>query len=1004
MLRICGNHLLIDLHYSRRSVGFGRILVTHLRIRHCPSPQSLEIPSLKGLRSSEAQKLVSTTRHYSIPLIRKVESSKLLRPQIKAQRSRQTQATLFARLLKLLAEVDVSGSQLWHFVRKYFTTSRSRSDYRFTESQKILLSRVLQRILDEWTREGYYSEGIDLHAVIRFYVRRNLFSRKHWVYYLGFLARTAYLNAKLRRDQHAEHRLGDRNNDAIRLRILCKAWKLFLLGDSPPSCRNTTPIKEHDYLWPRLRDKLDQGHDPENETDYVKNFTSLVGRENVTTDPDLDRHLSYNSILTLVAWYSSMMTFTVDIVDARSATGTHSQSQVPTLEGKSSSILQPNWHLGPGQGIYWTPEIGHMSISEASVLHLIARAAREATLNLTLLRIVLAQMSLPESDAQEIARIYQGFKLAIPAVMTKFQDYAYDELVYQRGLPRRYPFKAYVQKAIVSNDIGGLEHAGAVATNCEGAVKTTRSDLLALVKAFAQLDEPVRALRYWNVLAQRGNPNVDGWQVWLDYAFQKKDHVAYAIVWNKLCTLDIPRSSEMWYQRLLLLHRTHQSSVAWSHFCTLIRYSGLNRKLVGDHIPLIAPSTIDIELFHMMIKAYLEGEDGDKARAKEVLQLMKKQAGLQVTRKTYMLFVEDSLRMGARHSAIEWFVEGKSLQIKFLPEDYALVFEYSLHKHGKAQSSPLAYFRSDVLRCFETISAVMHLVRGGRLFNYSGYQVEVSSSNVESILKAMPTEKDIDDDLKDPILKETQSLYAALMRCLAQNFAERPSDESKTARLRLLLLLWDHCIITGIPASTEMESILRFTIHSMHPELQEKLMTGVLFQNYDPEDTVSFHSYRSLRLIGRQWFSERISLIVPGLTSSQLERLPWNGYNAVTEETLIDAGMSSQEDRHKILNEIKSWKNAAIMKRAKYAKEKRERRKEISCKCLQSNGVAKKIDDRVSEIKLEIKEQPEQIEIRKRKTSKLQQGSQESHDNKAIKRRAVFKVLCSGDISASVEN
>ncbi|ERF72524.1 hypothetical protein EPUS_02805 [Endocarpon pusillum Z07020] len=683
-----------------------------------------------------------------------------------------------------------------------------------------------------------------------------------------------------------------------------------------------------------------------------------------------------------------MMTFAVDNVDAPSATGTHSQSQVPTLEGKSSSILQPNWHLGSGQGIYWTPEIGHLSISEASMLYLIARAASEATLNLTLLRIVLAQMSLPESDAQEIARIYQGFKLAVPAIMGKFQFYAYDESVYQRGLPRRDPFKAYVQKAMVSNDIGGLEHAGAVAADCRGIAKTTRSDLLALVAAFLQLDEPVKALRYWNVLAQRGNPNVDGWRVWLDYAFQKKDYVAYEVVWNKLCTLFIPRAAEMWHQRLLLLHQTHQPSAAWSHFCTLVRYSGLNKTLVGHPVPLIAPSTIDIELFHMMIKAYLEGEDGDKARAKEVLQLMKKQAGLRVTRKTYMLFVEDSLKTGARHSAIEWFVEGKSLQIKFLPEDYALIFEYSLNKHGKAQMSPLAYFRSPVLRCFEAISAVMRLARGGRVSTLPGYQVEFSSSNIESALKAIPTEKDVDDDLPDPILKETQSLYAALMRYLAQDFAERPPSPSKMARLRLLLLLWDHCILTGNSASTEMESILRSAIHGMHPGLQEKLMTGVMFKNYDPEDTVSFYSYRSLRLIGRQWFSERIRLIASGRSRSQLERLPWKGYDAVTEETLIDVGMSSQEDRHKILNQIKSWKNAAIMNREQYAREKRK---------------AKFFDDLVSEAEVEFKEQPEQIEIRKETISKLQQGCQSSRDDKAITRRAVFEVLCSGNISASAE-
>ncbi len=551
MLRVCEGHFLKPLRWSRRSVGFGRVIVAHLRIRHCPAPQATRIPPLKGIRSSEGPKLTSTTCNRSISRpTRKLGSKQRLR--VVRSQHRTSLVPLFVRLSKLLAHPDVSGSALWNIVRIYLSTFASGSDYSFTESQRFLLQRVLQKVLDEWNREGFDSECLKSLPIIRFYARENLFSRRDWVYYLSFLARTAYLNVKPRRDQHAEYGIAERVNDAIRLRILCEAWKLFLLGDAPPSCGNTTSTTEYDCLWPELRDKQAQAQDATNEADYVKNFTGLVPRGDGDTDSDLDRYLSYTSILTLAALYSSMMSSpAVDDINASSATSTHSQGQDPTHEEECPYILQPNWHFGSGQSVYWTPNIGHLSVNEASMLYIIARASRQATLNLTLLRIVLAQISLPDSDAQEIARTYQGFQLAVPAIMSKFQDYTYDELVYLRGRPRRHPFTPCVQKAVASNDVKGLEHAGAVAESSEGAAKTTPMDVLALVKAFLQLDDPVRALRQWKVLTRRVKPEVDAWRVWLDYAFQKKDDVAYSIVWNRLRTLGVSRSSEMWCQRLL---------------------------------------------------------------------------------------------------------------------------------------------------------------------------------------------------------------------------------------------------------------------------------------------------------------------------------------------------------------------------------------------------------------------------------------------------------------------
>lgn len=991
MLRVCGNSLPKHPHTSRGNTGHGRVPVAHLRSRHGPPRQVSVIQPPKGFKSIELNESTTKGRLSTLsPLIRNLRvPDKRIRAG-KALSGRPTVAGFFAQLSYLLANQNVRGTTLWYFVKRSCTPSRLGGRDAFTESQKSLFGQVLRRVLAEWATEGMNSGSIRLITVIRGYVARNFMRPKDWVYCLGFLARAAYQNINLRRDQPLRDVLGGRIGDAINLRVLCKAWSLFLLGHVPHTSKPVNRARTYEHLWPRFRDGQAQTRGVEDGEDYVQRFVSRATGQSTSTDPGLDRYLAYSSVLTLVALYSSIRTFAVDSVHAPKGQGcSFPQSGISAGGEGASSDQQPNWHLGHGQSTHWTPTIGHLSMSEASILYIIAEAADNATLNLTLLRITLAQMLLPESEAQEIARTYQGFKLAIPAIVGKFRDFKYDTTIYRAGLLRRYPLKAYVQSAVSSNDIGALEHAGAVAKGY-GAAKTAPGDALALVKAFLRMDRPRRALRYWNALAQRADLETQAWRLWLDHAFQKKDHVAYETAWDILRTRGIQRTSEMWYQRLLLLHQTNQSSDAWTHFCTLVRYSGKNEKLRGEHIPRIAPSTVDIRIFHMMIEAYVEQKserDVGIAKAGETLELLRKHKGLEVTRETYMLFIDDFLKRDARQSAIEWFHEGRSRQIKFLPKDYALLFEHDLGKHDKGQSWPLSDFSSNIRQCFDAISAVMRLVRGGRLFT------QPSSSNIESMLQGMPLIDSVNVHLKKAKIKEAQSLYAGLIQHLAQNFAEERSGRAKTARLRLLLLLWDHCIMTGIPASAEMESILRSTVYSIHAGLQEKLMRGALFNNYDVRDPLSFHSYKFLRLVGGQWFTERIGSIPPGPTKSQLASLPWNGYDALTEKTLTDAGIASQEDRRKILDEIVSWKNVATTKRADSVKKRKGRQREISIRRAEFKGLAEIYDDMARQLRLSIKRQADQIRINKRRISRLKGGLKADRIRKGTERRVVFEVL-----------
>lgn len=1009
MLRLCGNSLPKPLNATRSNLWQNRVLVAHLRTWNGPQPNASVIRSPTGTESFQPYKLTTNARlDVASPLTGNSRGPNKGVHPTKYSVQRPSGDKFFAELSYRLANENVSGTTLWYFVRNSLPRLLSDDEDAFTEAQSSLLSRVLHRVLDEYTTQGINPGSVRLRTVLRFYVARNLMRRKDWVYCLEFLARTAYQDINFHRDQPLEDSLDGRISDAISLRLLYNAWTIFLREDGHHDSEPMARAHSIGNLWAGLRYRQAQVHDVENGADYVQHFISSMPKDNDFGDPDLDRRLAYISILSLVALYSSMRTFYVDNVDVSRRKGCSSSSSSSQSDSSAggegdSSNVQPNWHLGPGQRTYWAPEIGHLSISEASMLYIIAQAAKGTTPNITLLRISLAQMSLPERDAQEIARIYQGFKLVVPAIMAKFHNFEYDLRVSKFGLLRRYPVRAYLQRAMESNDVEALERAAAIVDSYEGAAKIAPGDSLALFKAFLQMDHPRRALSYWYKLAQHARLGSHTWQIWLDYAFRKNDHIAFENVWHKLRPLSVPRTSKMWYQRLLLLYRNNESSAAWEHFCTLIRFSGKNKKLVGIHVPLIAPSNVDIEIFHIMIKAYLNGKIPEIAadeRAKEVLELLQNQEGLLATRDTYMLFIEHFLEEGARQRAIKWYVAGNASDIKFLPKDYALLLEHDLVSHDENKPSPLADFASDTRDCFDAISATMRLARGRRLSAWDSSQTLSSPSDIELVVRNMPLVDTVDDNLQNPKMKEIQSLYSGIMHHLARNFPEQPSGMAKTARLRLLLLLWDHCLAEGIPASTEMESILRSILLGIHPGLQEKLMRGALFNNYDEKDPVAFHNYTFLQYFGRQWFFDRITSLPPGPTKSQVAELPWRGYDALTDRTLTDAGIVSQEDRQSVLDEVTSWKTVALAKRAESLQKKKDRHRQVSLRKLEFKDLTPDEYDRVAEeIRLLGAQLAGEIKAKEETFQRLQKELDVARIKAQSERRAILGELrlCSND-------
>ena len=889
-------------------------------------------------------------------------------------------------LSRLLGNPDVRGTTLWYFVKLSYIPSRLKNLDALTQAQQSLLSQVLKSVFQEWAAARHNIETIQIIHVLRNYVACKLMTREDWVYCLGFLARTTYQNLDLHRVRPPEDALAGRFYDAINLRTLCKVWKLFLVGYDSDTKSSFNKPNSTKLLWQRLQDEPAQTCDEPHGTDYLRKFMRYAGIQNSPNKPDLDRHLAYTSILTLVALYSSMRNFAIDSASA--------SKNASASEEVESSNLQPNWHLGPGQTKYWTPEIGHLSISEAFILYVITRATHESTLNLTLLMISMANMLSPKV-LQEVARTFQAFKGAAPAILEKFSNYEEDRNVYNAGLPRRYPVKSAVRGAVVSSDIEALEHAGATVEHHGGSARTAPGDALALVQAFMQVDHPRRALYYWNTLIQQAKLSPTAWHIWLSYAFQKEDHAAFDIAWDMLRSLGIQRTWKVWYQRLVLLHQTGHFYVAWTNFRILVRFSGQNRLLRAKHLSRIAPRLVDAEVFHMMIRTCLEwgSELGEEmTKAEQTLAYLQAQHGLKATRATYMLFIEDSVRRGLRQSAINWFKKARAEKITFLPQDYAVLIEHDL------ESWPSSDFSSNIRRCFDLLSPVMRLVRGSWQSAHVTYRPRHDSSDMETILTNMPQLDRVDDDPVEKKTKYLQSLYAGLMQHFAHGFAEQPSGRAKMARLTILLFLWDHCVMTSLPPSTEMYLVLHSTIYGMNDELQEELMSGALFDNYNEKNALSFASCRFLRLIGPLWLTERISSMPPGPSKSQLARLPWRGYDAVTDQALADVGIA-EDDRQKILDEVQSWKESW---KDMAARRKHEQRA-ASIAEFESECPAEKYDDVIGESLLSIERQTEEIWHKGEEISNLKKKLKEARSTKDEARRVVFLELRSMNSRPKIE-
>ena len=838
----------------------------------------------------------------------------------------------FFQLETLLKSGTASSVTLWEFVKRSYPASQSAAGQHVHQHQKKLLVRVLFKYLNDTNNADAIATQSQLIRLLSFYAAHHLISGKNWVYILEYLAISTYQKTNSNPDQIEQSSVEEQIARATRLRVLFKAWRLFLAGPTDPQGR------DHDAgsgdLGHRIFSATGQHHhrspsiDGGSSGDFADRFLTLTRNPHQIQSTELTHRLTYTAIVSLAGLYNDLRAFyTTSRIAALQRLDRASSDVAECLPGAK----QPTWHLGRADDAEWAPLIDLLSVTEALVMHLLAHAAKHGPVNDTFLKIALMQFLNAQNDVQAITKIFQGFQQSVDLVVERFEKFEHDSETYQAGLCRRYPLKESIDLAVQSHDVEALNRAAAAAQMSPGAAKG-----LVLLKAYFQLDQPDQALHYLENLPRSSGHRAHAYKLWLSYLAEKKDYVAYENVWQQASSWRLHTTCDMWCQRLDLLFQRGQPLVALRLFRSLFRPHPKNSppKGVGTHRLRISEMRIDI--FHLMIESLIEAESptsSNMAKAVEVYQLLQKQQKLKPTEETYMLFIRDALRQGDRMSAISWYTRGYHRGVTFSPRNIAGLLEFDVSNQSRKEQFSRLDLSRDVLGCLEVITRVIHFGQS-RLDSRLSPQGHLSQSpSMLSTVANMPWVDQVQDEPADSPAGQVQRLYSGVLDHLAQHFAkQRPSPE-KVARLRLLLLLWDHCtIIAGVPPSQAMERTLNEALHALHEELREKILRGAMFHNYNAEDPSSFHCYRFLRRIGSRWFVERLqqlcpSPISPDAANQLMEKLVWNGYDGVTVGSLRLAGVEPEAGGQAILDQVAEWKRFAALKREQALLERQQSRR-----------------------------------------------------------------------------
>ena len=843
------------------------------------------------------------------------------------ERNKRDRDAIFAALRTHLLRPETHAKAVVDLLRRHFLESSAFTISDLTQSERAVLIEILHKVLDECSQceSAKLSHYVSPARIMAFYARYRILDFQDWAFCLNSLAWTAYEALFSVLDKDIDQHLQRKSDTFLLLRQLLKVWKLFFYCHSREAHELYEVLREdHPGLWPLLQHRSLPTVLRDHSSKYSLRLLAFAPRWSSDGDSFADQQLVCASMMSIAALSRSVEASTGTTILHPSTVidwGMSTISARRSSDGRDSTADSAEWSQAAAE-----PERApsRLSSDELSMLFVVGHALNSQSVNLTLLKVVLARL-VPESRIGHIMTDFSQFRSRAPDFLgytTLDEKNSLDLTTPDRGvhlLPTPLttersahdPVDLLVQKVNVSkttSEVESLRHTYSSLKKGNPRLKLWDFEI-AVYQKYWELGSSDQEREVWSA-----SPMIhiykELWSSRLDFYFQKNDIESFEDVWARLTAASHKVTAADWRMKLQLHFNCGRLCAALEHFDALVRFSGISQQNILPGTTSAGSETlITVDTFNLMIKNLLEN---DKLRsAMSVKQRLEGMQHIQANDTTFNLFFSYWIDRGSAQQARKWLK-------RFTEASPSIEFDsyFRLIRHG-LQQWPRAAPWSDVHLVMETFDKVFGL----KYFQYQTlrrislvpdadgrcYTIKVSPAPDFDTLN-IETENGVADELAGtvpmradaPVSPAAKAFYIDLVSLTSAIAGEYPDPK----KARLMLILWTYCVLQGFPVLQNLDEFLRWKMCQLPFQQQLRLLGGHIYQR--PSST-RYRNFAYVRThFGPDFAVRRLEGLGLGRYGPLIRKLPWHGFTSYNDQLLLQSGVTSARARTLFLDDMRA--------------------------------------------------------------------------------------------------
>ncbi len=807
---------------------------------------------------------------------------------------------IFSALRIHLLRFNTPAKPLVDLLRRHFLLSSAFTGPDLNKSERGILIEILRKVLHEWSqwRDIQYEQFVSPTRLILFYARYELLEPQDWAFCLNSLAWTAYEGFLSELEVGVDQRLQRTSDTFLLVRQLLRTWRLFFHYHSEGAELDLYEVlnSSEDGLWPVLNvsrlptilDSLD--------ADYSQRLLGFAPRWKTAGKSPADTQLACASVVSTAAMAQFVQILTAcDVL--------HPSSNID-WEGSTISSRDETGNRGrinSQEEVYRTETVPAgqpvMSISklhrdELSMFFIVGQAVDSATINLTLLSLALRKF-IPATQATQMVTFFTQFKKRASSLLSRigpeppnpdlrhemtagFERYEGSSLVRRQQSPTD-PLLQQILAAETIVEVALHEQTYLALRKRNPRLRSTELHR-ALIEKIWELDSREREQWAWNAFPDLHTIR-ELWTERLNFYLKRNDEAGFENVWAQLNAMVLSHSEADWCMRLQLLFNCGNWSMALDRFDAFTRLSGCGSR----HASYENAQPPSAAMLNLMIRNLLNFRLIDTARS--IISLVAKQERSAAYQTTYDLFV--SYFMNARQfDEAMYFAKRRFGGIRTMGIDkfFPLIKDQLQHW---PYSAPWADVHLILESVFGRTLGMKYELLGIRNLvlepQDSRWSVQVKPSSSEDTLEKATVVGNADVltekisvrgvDFPEDTVKHLQNDYLTLMSAIATEFTEPKS-------VRLLLILWTHCLLQGITPTQEMESFLSDFIFKLPFRQQLKVLAGDSYKNPETGQYQNFSYVRDH--FGSAFMARHLDGLGLADVATQIRTMKWYGFGSWT--------------------------------------------------------------------------------------------------------------------------